>query len=71
MGKRQRKRLREAKKAKVADFVMEVPFDSAKWVKEFEPTYGGEPMPDVLPTREQYIESALARDASKPDQATS
>lgn len=33
----------------------ELPVDPAEYLGYGEPTYGGKPMPDFLPTREEYM----------------
>lgn len=53
MGKRQRRRARERKNNPV--LIAEVPFDSSVWMKHGVPTYGGQPMPNLLPSADEYF----------------
>ena len=38
----------------VSEWKVDVPFDSSDWMRKSEPTYGGEPMEDWLPRREEW-----------------
>jgi len=37
-----------------SEWIVEIPFDSSEWMRRGEPTYGGEPMEDWLPLREEW-----------------
>lgn len=65
MGKRQRRRKRE-QRANGPAMIAEVPFDSSVWMKHGVPTYGGKPMPNLLPSADEYFAALEQRKNSKP-----
>jgi hypothetical protein len=57
MGKRHRRKLRESAAegtVPMTSWIIERPFDSAEYMKDGEITYGGVPMPPILPSAEEY-----------------
>lgn len=64
MGKRQRRRAREQRQNPV--LIAEVPFDSSVWLKHGTPTYGGKPMPNLLPTADEYFAALEDRKNTNP-----
>lgn len=64
MGKRQRRRLREAE-APDKPVITERPYDSAEWLGYGVPTYGGKPMEPLRPSREEYIRAWNERHGGK------
>lgn len=65
MGKRQRRRLREAKAAPEQPVITEKPYDSAEWLGYGVPTYGGKPMEPLRPSREEYVRAWNERHGEK------
>lgn len=56
MGKRNRRRIREAKETPSPEgMIADVPFDAAEFMGYGEPTYGGKKMPNPLPTLDEYM----------------
>ena len=37
-----------------SEWIVEIPFDSSEWMRRGELTYGGEPMPSILPRWQEW-----------------